>query len=136
VPPNPFLRLAGNGVWWVSLSNDTKETFVDGYITAMSHVNQILGSMCQETMKNLKPGEQFNTTVSRALDFCTLAENYYYSVDKSKLSKGIDHFYEDARNTRIPIEFSMQYVRDAMVGKKSAKELTDELNGWRDIMNK
>jgi hypothetical protein len=102
----------------------------------MSHVNQVLGNLRQETMKNLKPDGQFSATLNEGMNFCVLAGDYYYSADKLELSKGIDQFYENDRNTRIPIEFSMEYVRDELVGKKSAKELDDELNEWRGIMNK
>ena len=47
----------------------------------------------------------------------------------------LDEFYKEPLNVRIPAQYAMEYVRDEMVGKKTAGQLLDELNDWRKIMN-
>ena len=137
VAPNPLLRIAGNGVWWGSLSSDSKENFVDGYTTAMARAHHTTDSECKSTTNDAKPGSSdFNSTFTAAVHFCVLAESFNFDFDKSKLKEGIDKFHEDSRNTRIPIDFSMEYVKDQLKGKSPAKDLDDELRGWRKILNK
>jgi hypothetical protein len=137
VTPNPVLRSIGNGVWWDSLSNATKETFVDGYATAMARAHHTTDSECKSTTNDAKPGSSdFNSTFTAGVHFCLLAESFNFDFDKAKLAEGIDKFYEDSRNTRVPIDFSMEYVKDQLKGKRPAKDLDDELRGWREILNK
>jgi hypothetical protein len=39
---NPLMRLANNGAWWATLSQDSKADFVDGFVTAMTSVRKML----------------------------------------------------------------------------------------------
>ena len=64
-----------------------------------------------------------------------LAEFFDYGVGVQKLSDGLDEFYKDSENTRIPVQFAIQYVRDQLNGKRAPREL-NELADWRKIINK
>jgi hypothetical protein len=138
--PNPFLRIFGNGAWWTSLPDDAKDTFVDGYITAMSRVHDMLARLCTEEAKNLKTGAQFEADMKTALNECVDAEFFDFSVDerldRQKVRNGIDEFYKDSQNARIPIDFAMEYVKDVLKGRKAPRELEDQLKGWRSSPNK
>jgi len=133
--PNPFLRMLGNGAWWTNLPDESKDTFVDGYVTAMSHVHNMLARLCAEGMKTLKPGAQFDADMKTALNSCVDAEFFDFGVDerldRQKVKNGIDGFYKDSQNTGIPIDFAMEYVKDVLKGKKAPRELEDQLRGWR-----
>ncbi len=129
-----ILRLLSNGEWWTGLSADTKVNFVDGYSTAMTRVNHVTHSLCVNNAKNAPTGGQLNATA--AMDLCFIAESFDFNLDRRNLVNGIDEFYKDSRNTRIPIDSAIEYVRDKLKGKKSAKELEDELTRWRSIVNK
>ncbi len=59
---------------------------------------------------------------------------YYEDVDKRKLVSGMDEFYKDPQNLLMPIELALQFSRDTLKGKRSAKELDDELKEWRRHM--
>lgn len=132
-----FLRQLGNGIWWDSLSDDSKGTFVDGYITAMNRINFFTHSECMDNVKDTKPSDaEFMTKVKASMNLCAIAELFDFNVDKRKLESGIDEFYKDSLNTRIPIDYAMEYVRDKLKGKKSEKELADELTDWRKVVNK
>jgi hypothetical protein len=138
--PNPFLRMFGNGAWWASLPDDAKDTFVDGYITAMSRVHDMLARLCTEGAKTLKPGAQFEADMKTALNECVEAEFFDFGVDerldRQKVRNGIDGFYKDSQNTRIPIDFAMEYVKDVLKGRKAPRELEDQLKDWRGSLYK
>jgi hypothetical protein len=116
--PNPFLRLAGNGVWWASLADDTKDTFIDGYVTAMIRVNHMVAAQCADGMKNLHPGAQFDAEMTTAMALCVTAEFFDFSIDerldRQKVRNGVDDFYKDSQNSRIPIDYAMAYVKDTL----------------------
>jgi hypothetical protein len=138
--PNPFLRLAGNGVWWVSLADDVKDNFVDGYVTAMVLVNHMVAAQCADDMKNLHPGAQFDAEMKTAMALCVNAEFFDFNIDerldRQKIRNGLDDFYKDSQNSRIPIDYAMAYAKDTLKGKKAPRELEDELKGWRSMINK
>jgi hypothetical protein len=126
---NP-LRIAGNGVWWASLSDDTKRTFVDGYVTAMGRVYFMAHGECLENTKKARNDDRINAT----LQMCMLAEIFNFTVDPGKLQSATDDFYKDSQNVRIPVQFAIEHARDTLAGKRSTKELDDELTEWRRIM--
>jgi hypothetical protein len=125
-----ILRLAGNGVWWASLSDDVKATFLDGYTTAMGRVYSFAHAECMGNAKEANTNDKINST----LQMCMLAEHFEFTADPRKLRSAIDDFYKDSRNSRIPIEFAIGHVKDTLAGKRSVKELDDELTDWRKIM--
>jgi hypothetical protein len=130
--PNPFLRLAGNGVWWTSLAVDTKDTFVDGYVTAMSRVHDMLAAQCAKGMQE--------SDGKAAMAFCVNADFFDFGnderLDRQKVRNGIDDFYKESLNTRIPIDYAMAYVKDTLKGKTTPRELEDQLIRWRSLVNK
>src|SRR6202790_4075809 len=107
-----LLRLAGNGVWWDSLADGTKWTFADGYTTAMARANSFVGGECKERKNGLAPGSGFDAEMKAAIASCMTAEIFNFNVERPKLLSGIDDFYSDSQNLRIPIDFAMQHVRE------------------------
>lgn len=128
---NPFLRVFGNGQWWSTLSDDAKDTFVDGYTTGTAHAYLYTHGFCVDHAHELKPGPQFETQINAAMNLCLLAETFDFDVDGRKLVSGIAEFYKDPQNILIPIQYALGFVRDKLKGKKSAKEMGDELKEWR-----
>jgi len=134
---NPFLRILGNGVWWANISDDRKDTFVDGYVSGMNDANHLMMGMCEQKRKDLQPSNnngKFMAEFYEALDLCMLGAEFDFNVDMQKLRGGADEFYTDPQNIRVPIHHALAYVRDKLKGKKSAQELNDELQGWRRAM--
>jgi hypothetical protein len=137
-PNNPFLRLLGNGVWWLNLSDDRKDTFLDGYVSGMNDANHLMMGMCDQKRNTLQPNnnnEKFMAEMYAALDLCMLGGEFDFNVDIQKLRGGVDEFYADSHNKLIPIRLAMAYVRDKLKGKKTAQELNDELQSWRRAMS-
>jgi hypothetical protein len=134
---NPFLRVLGNGTWWSTLSSDKKWDFIDGYTTAMGSVRRMLLGQYKAGAKELDANDpQFKARMDALLNFAVLADYYDYDVDRIKLLAGIDEFYKDPQNTRIPIELALQYVRDTVNGKNAPRDLEKQLNEWRASVNK
>ena len=135
--PNPFLRLLANGVWWASLPDDAKDAFVDGYSTAMGDAHYLMTGMCKLRTKAIQPkanSEQFNAEVKGVLDLCMIGQEFDFEV--GSLRAGVDEFYKEPQNTRIPIRDALSYARDKLKGNKPAQELENQLKDWRNTVNK
>ncbi|MGC1687507.1 MAG: hypothetical protein WA734_17910 [Candidatus Acidiferrales bacterium] len=134
---NPGLRALGNGKWWTTLSHDRKSDFVDGYVTAMGSVHETLLGMSKQEANGLAAGDpQFNAHMSSVIQMSFLADHYDYNLDSTKLVTGVDDFYKDSLNTRITIQFALEYVRDTLNGKNAPRDLEKKLKEWREIVNK
>lgn len=106
------------------------------------------GQQCEDHTKGLQPGQpepQFNAQMREMVSWCTLLNEFDYTcmspqvfdykINKSFMS-GMDEFYKEPLNTRLPPEYAMEYVRDKLTRKKTAGQLLDELNEWREIVNR
>ncbi len=101
----------------------------------MSRANSLTVAMCQSKMKEAQPGAtSFNEKFYSGMDLCDVGQTFAFKVEKP-LKPQLDEFYKEPLNVRIPAQYAMEYVRDEMVGKKTAGQLLDELNDWRKIMN-
>jgi hypothetical protein len=132
---DPFLRLEGNGVWWVSLTDDVKDNFVDGYVTAMVRVNHMIAAQIPQDAKDLHPGAQFDAKMKTIMVLSVNAEFFDFideRLDRRKVRNGVDEFCKDSQNSRIPIDYAMAYVKDTLKGLRAPRELEDELKGWRE----
>jgi hypothetical protein len=124
-----------NDGWWNYISEAEKDAFIDGYTTAMSRANSLTVAMCQSKMKEAQPGAtSFNEKFYGGMDLCYVGQTFAFKVEKP-LKPQLDEFYKEPLNVRIPAQYAMEYVRDEIVGKKTAGQLLDELNDWREIMN-
>lgn len=134
---NSILRAGGNGAWWVSLSADNKSDFVDGYVTAMESVNTTLLALLKNNVNELvRTDPQFKARTDALLELGVLADKYDYGVERVKLVAAVNDFYKDPLNTRIPVEFAIQFVRDMLNGKNAPRDLEKQLNEWRAVANK
>jgi hypothetical protein len=134
--PNVFLRVLGNGQWWVGLADDAKEIFVDGYTTGMARAYLYTHGECMQDKDKLEPGPQFNAEFKAVTNLCLLAELFDFDADRRGLLSGLDDFYKDPQNTRIPATHALEYTRDKLKGKKSPQELNDDLKEWRRVMSR
>lgn len=135
---NPFLRLSPDGAWWNNLPPEAKNDFLDGYTMAMSRANYLAYGTCMEDKKKLTPGPGFDATMNGIIGMCVLAQFYDFNVDGGDkvLSSELDSFYSDDENSHIPINLSLQYVKDKLKGNTTPNDLKKQLSQWRSIMNK
>jgi len=131
--PPPMMRLLGDYAgWWKALSDEAKDSFVDGYTTAMRNAEFTTHKECMDEAKSVQPGPEFNTKMQESLQLCALSEAFDYKAGKA-LRLSLDRFYRNPLNARIPADLAMEYVRDELKGGKTAAQLLDELNEWRKI---
>jgi hypothetical protein len=136
-PLNPvWYKAFGNyGGWWNNISEAEKDSFIDGYTTAMARANSLTVDMCKATMKEAQPGaSNFNEKFYGGMNLCVVGQFFAFKVDKP-LKPRLDEFYKEPLNVRIPADFAIGYARDELAGTKTAGQLLDELNDWRKIMN-
>jgi hypothetical protein len=134
---NPFMRLANNGAWWGTLSQDSKSDFVDGFVTAMASVHRILIALVQKNKSELAPGPNFDAQMASIIQLSVIAESYEYEeVGREKLLAGVDAFYKEPLNKLIPIEYAFAWENDTLNGKVAPRDLQKQLDGWRATMNK
>jgi hypothetical protein len=132
-----FMRMANNGAWWNTLSQDSKADFVDGYVSAMANVNHTIGFLIKKDTESLTPGPKFDGQMNEILGLSVLAERYeYQEVGRTKLLAGMDTFYKEPLNKLIPIEFAFAWERDTLNGKVAPRDLQKQLDEWRAAMNK
>ena len=131
------MRLANNGAWWATLSQDSKADFVDGFVTAMADVHKMLIGFVKQNKKELTPGPKFDVQMSSILQLSVIAEHYEYDeVGRDKILSGVDTFYKEPLNKLIPIEFAFAWERDTLNGKVAPRDLQKQLDEWRAVMNK
>jgi hypothetical protein len=115
--------------WWTSLSDGSKNTFLDGYVAAMSRVSNRLFDECAEKMKKVSTkitsdGRSVPTVlapdanVEQIWDFCVLGGSFDFAFDRRDLRKGVDEFYKETQNSQVPIGDALQHVRDVLQSKK------------------
>ncbi len=135
IPVSPLMMkvLGDYGGWWKGLSDDAKDTFVDGYTTAMQKAQFVAHNECMKNARSIPPGPEYNAKLQESLNLCTLSDAFDYKADKA-LRVGLDGFYKNPLNGSIPPEFAMEYLRDQLKRNKTENQLRDELVQWRRMM--
>jgi hypothetical protein len=70
-----------------------------------------------DAAKDAKPGGQA-ALVKVYENVCKLAPSFDFEFEEQDISRGLDNFYEDSPNIRIPIDVAMQHVRDVLQSKR------------------
>jgi len=133
IPPLMMRATGDYGGWWAALSIEARDNFVDGYTTAMQKVQFITHNQCMKNAKSAQPGPESNAKLQASFNLCALSEEFDYKAGMS-LRVGLNRFYNNPLNERIPPELAMEYVRDELKRNKTIGELLEELNEWRKTM--
>lgn len=110
--------------WWTSLSGNTKNTFLEGYKAAMSHVNAKLFGACVEEGKKIQARIMANPRAAtlddaeQSFNLCVLAGSFDFGFEQRELRNGVDEFYKDTQNSSVSIDVALQYVRDVLESKR------------------
>lgn len=113
----------GTGKWWIGLTEDAKDRFIERYTKAMDHVMTDLATECSQGMRSLLAGEKLGSGVDEvdsmsAFTLCEVASSFDFGYGTHKeLREGVDAFYKDSTNLSVRIQVAMQRVRDAMAVK-------------------
>jgi hypothetical protein len=123
-------REAGNvGGWWALLNENEKSAFLSGYQAAMKQGHILSQGNCKfvkEKVVVTSDQKAFDDETNAVLMACLTAE--YFEGFEKITTQDLDVFYLDRANQAIPVEWSMDYLRDKLSGKKTRGQLLDVLD--------
>lgn len=115
-----------DGIWWKELSSPTKKSMelspeqlgqirkvsiIEGYVMAMNYADVLceMGLAAKEGRSLVIPANKR-----------PYKENFdFNNITTGQFVEGINQFYSDFRNTRIPFYSALDYVRDQIKGVPS-----------------
>lgn len=125
---------AHDGYWWTNSSEGFRVGFVSGYTMAMNFAGEDAALRCLAQKSGGKvPATLPDQAVLKACVESPEAKPYVTyggNFVVGQWSDGVDEFYKDFRNKRLDIQLAMRYVGQQLSGIP-AKELEDEVTGWR-----
>jgi hypothetical protein len=108
----------GTGKWWVSLSDEARDRFIERYTKAMDRVMSALVTQCAEELKSLPRTGINDVDFISSMALCKIASSFDFNFGTHKeLREGIDGFYKDSTNLSVPIDVAIQRVRDVLAAK-------------------
>jgi hypothetical protein len=132
--------VAYSGYWWLEQPESFRQGFALGSVMALDNASYGIANLCEENPDFYHVA--IRTTGAAASLEAAIAcykrpEAEILDFDEIfppiKLMDGLNEFYKDSRNKKIPVIYAMYYVRDEIKGKKSAKELEDHLLQMRNF---
>ncbi len=113
----------GTGKWWVGLTDEAKDKFIERYTKAMDHIMNDLATECSQGMRSLLEGERPRSGVDDVdiqsnFTLCEVASSFDFGFGTPKeLREGVDAFYKDSTNLSVRIQTALQRARDALAVK-------------------
>ncbi|HEV3513794.1 MAG TPA: hypothetical protein VGS05_18960 [Candidatus Sulfotelmatobacter sp.] len=113
----------GTGKWWIGLTDQSKDKFIERYTKAMDHVMNDLATECSQGMRSLLDHEMPRTGVDEVdimsnFTLCEVASSFDFGYGThQELREGVDAFYKDSRNLSVRIQVALQRVRDVLAAK-------------------
>jgi hypothetical protein len=110
----------GTGKWWIGLTDDARDRFIERYTKAMDHVMSDLATECSQGMRSLLAGEKPRSGVDEVdimsnFTLCKAASSFDFGFGTHKeLREGVDALYKDPTNLTVPIDVALPRVRDAL----------------------
>jgi hypothetical protein len=107
----------GTGKWWITLSEEERDKFVERYAKGMNHAGSVLVADCAEVLKGLPGNHAAEVDIASSWALCKVAASFDFDFDRKELREGVDAFYKDSTNLSAPIEVALARVRDALAAK-------------------
>ena len=108
----------GTGKWWVSLSDEARDRFIERYTKAMDQVMHALVAECAEEVKSLPRTGIDDVDAISSFTLCKIGSSFDFNFGTHKeLREGVDAFYQDSTNLTVPIDVALHRVRDALADK-------------------
>ena len=108
----------GTGKWWVSLSDEARNRFIERYTKAMDHVMSDLYTACAEEVKSPPRSGTDDVDAMSSMTLCKIGSSFDFNFGTHKeLREGVDEFYKDSANLTVPIDVALQRVRDGLAAK-------------------
>ncbi len=114
------------------MNENDKAAFLDGYQAAMRQANQIQRRTC-EAIRQIAVKDT-NTTISQIGEITFVCTQQNETADYEKVTvNGLDDFYADLLNQEIPVDVSMEWLRDKARGSKTKGQLIDTLDKYQEM---
>ena len=108
----------GTGKWWVSLSDNARDRFVERYTKAMDQVMHALIAECAEEVKSLPRTGVDEVDAISSFTLCKVGSSFDFNFGtRQELRQGVDVFYADSTNLTVPIDVALHRVRDTLAAK-------------------
>ena len=108
----------GTGKWWVSLSDEARDRFIERYTKAMDRVSSDLATQCAEGLKSVPRNGADSVDIISSMTLCKIASSFDFGYGTHKeLREGVDEFYKDSTNLSVSMDIALQRVRDALAIK-------------------
>ena len=115
------------------MGDSDKAAYLEGYQEAMSQANDQAKRICTVIRQEASKSEN-NFSIEAMSSVVFVCTSQSDSADFNKVTvKDVDEFYAESLNQRIPLAYSMPWLRDRARGSKSRGQLIDELDKYRDL---
>jgi hypothetical protein len=112
----------GTGKWWVKLSDEDRDRFIERYAEAMNRVSSNLFTDCADGMKSLtlngvlKKGLQEADIMSHMI-LCKIGSSFDFNFDRKEIREAVDEFYKDSTSLTFPVDVALQRVRETLAAR-------------------
>jgi len=113
----------GTGKWWIGLTDQAKDKFLERYTKAMDHVMNDLATECSQGMRSLLEGGKPRSGVDEVdimsnFTLCEVASSFDFGYGThEELRQEVDAFYKDSTNLSVRIQVALQRARDVLAAK-------------------
>ena len=109
----------GTGKWWIGLTDEARDKFIERYTKAMDHVMSDLVTECTQGMKSLLAGAHRRSGGDEVdiMSNFTLCKVFVILRLGFGTHKELDAFYKDATSLTVPMEVALPRIRDALAVK-------------------
>jgi hypothetical protein len=112
------------------MNENDKAAFLDGYKYAMSQANEHEKRVCEVMRSDAAKDPNIPMkAMSEVLFMCSTLSD---TADYERVTvKDMDEFYAELLNQEIPVQYSMEWLRDRARGSKTKGELIDTLDKYQ-----
>ncbi|MHB1744270.1 MAG: hypothetical protein ACYCRE_05800 [Acidobacteriaceae bacterium] len=118
------------GRWWSLMSDSDKAAFLDGYQMAMDQAHQHEQNVCEVMRQDISKDP--NIPIKAMSEILFMGSEVSDTADYDKVTvKDVDEFYAELLNQEIPVQLSMEWLRDKTRGSKTRGQLIDTLDKYQ-----
>ena len=113
----------GTGKWWIKLSDEDRDKFIERYAGAMNRVSSNLFTDCEDGMESLTANHVVKNGVHEAdiisnMILCKISSSFDFNYDRKEIREAVDEFYKDPTNLTVSLDVGLQEVREKLEAKR------------------
>lgn len=120
------------GRWWSLMNEDDKAAFLDGFKLAMGQAHQHEQNVCDAMRQEV--AKDTNMPLKAMFEVTFVCSTVSDTADYDKVTvKDVDEFYTELLSQEIPVQLSMEWLRDKARGSKTKGQLIDTLDKYQQM---